>query len=228
MPEVVAKARRSYDSNNSVIKERVGAPRRSGRPGARHPGAVPRRPIDAPPSAPPEKQNPAPRHLPSPELLTQPVAQPAAPAWHAPRRRARRAHRPLRVSWTFGLVIVTLLAQLVAVLYLRGMALSAQHHSFELEARIAQAQANISRAQQQIAVWDSSARIKKLARERGWRLAQPSDFDDVTNPTPLVLAPESGAPDLPRAHPAPRRRAPRVEIVPADGEVGEGNGGGAR
>ncbi|MDQ3815453.1 MAG: hypothetical protein M3347_16170, partial [Armatimonadota bacterium] len=119
-----------------------------------------------------------------------------------------------------GLVIVTLLGQLVAVLYLRGAALSAQHQAAKLDTQIAQAEADIARTKQDLAVWNSAARIKKLARARGWRLAQPSDFDDVTK---LMLPPLS--PELAQAQRGDktgrkaRRRKPQVqvEMMPVDG-----------
>ncbi|MDQ3815584.1 MAG: hypothetical protein M3347_16840, partial [Armatimonadota bacterium] len=115
MPAVVAKARRSYDSDQSVIEERVPSSRRAARSGPMRHSSTARR-HTAVHVAVPAPSAPARRRVPQPTpQIPDPLPQQTAPpdlqaqdtyteAWHEPRQRARGAHRPFRLSWTAGLV----------------------------------------------------------------------------------------------------------------------------
>ena len=98
----------------------------------------------------------------------------------AQRRARRRAHRPLRLSWSacFGLVVV--MGQLVTLLWLQGLTLSARNRSYTLDKDIAAVQEDVSRTQKEIAALDSSPHIARWARVRGWTVATQDKLDPVT------------------------------------------------
>ncbi|MBV9865925.1 MAG: hypothetical protein JO316_11265 [Abitibacteriaceae bacterium] len=105
----------------------------------------------------------------------------------AARRRARRSHRPFRLSWQASVAGCVLLCQLVALLYMQGMTLSARNNSYRLDKEIAQVQGNVTRTQKEIAALDSSPRIAQWAHERGWSVATQDKLDSITNRTPATL-----------------------------------------
>jgi hypothetical protein len=104
------------------------------------------------------------------------------------RVRARRAHKPFRLSTPVAAMSAVLLAQLIALLWIKGLALSAMHRSDELgdasHGEIGRVNEQIAQTQKQIAALSSPAQIKRWADARGWRLATPEEFDDVTKLTP--------------------------------------------
>jgi cell division protein FtsL len=109
----------------------------------------------------------------------------------ATRRRAKQRHKPLRLSITTALCSLALLGQLTMLLYLHGRALSASRESGKLDQQIKLVENQIGRTEKQIAVQDSSAHLEDWAKERGWKLADHRDFDDVTklHPMPVSQAP---------------------------------------
>ncbi len=103
------------------------------------------------------------------------------------RVRARRAHKPFRLSTPMAAMSAVLLAQLMALLWIKGLALSAMHHSVELgdasHGEIGRVNEEIAQTQKKIAALSSPAQIKQWADARGWRQATPEEFDDVTKMT---------------------------------------------
>lgn len=124
----------------------------------------------------------------------------------AARRRARRSHRPFRLSWQASVAGCVLLGQLVALLYLQGMALSARNNSYKLDKEIAQVYGNVTHTQKEIAALDSSPRIAQWAQERGWKVATQDKLDSITNRAPLTQ--ETASTDTPSGD------------APADGAAG--------
>jgi hypothetical protein len=116
-----------------------------------------------------------------------PVAQEAAR--RLARSRARRAHKPFRLSLPTTAMGIALMAQLMALLWIKSLALSAMHRSVALgdatHGQIGRVNEDIAQTQKKIAGLSSPAQIKKWADQRGWRLATPEQFDDVTKLTPL-------------------------------------------
>lgn len=100
------------------------------------------------------------------------------------RRRARRSHRPVRMTWMGALVGVVLLGQLILFLWLKGLALSATHRADKLgdvsHGEIGRVNEAIAQTQKRIAALSSPVQLKQWADERGWRMAKPEEFDDVT------------------------------------------------
>ena len=110
----------------------------------------------------------------------------AHPARHAraTRRRVRRAHRPLRISLTVGLMSFVLLAQLIALLWLKGLTLEARDRSADLDKKIAHIEGHITRTQTRISALSSSAQLKRWAAELGLHPVTVAEIDDVTKRTP--------------------------------------------
>ena len=94
------------------------------------------------------------------------------------RRRARRRHRPLRLSFGTVLCGAALLGQLTLLLWMHGRALSASHYATKLDQKITNTRNQLARTQERIAAYDSSAHLEEWAKERGWKLADHRDFDD--------------------------------------------------
>lgn len=116
-----------------------------------------------------------------------------SPAHHEARQRiarvrARRAHKPFRVSGSVAIMSGVVLAQLMALLWVKSLALSAMHRSDDLgdasHGEIGRVNEEIAQTQKNIAALSSPAQIKQWADARGWRLATPEEFDDVTKLTP--------------------------------------------
>lgn len=80
-----------------------------------------------------------------------------------------------------------LLGQLIALLWLKGLALSATHRLARLgdatHGEIGKVSDDIAQTQKKIAALSSPSQLKKWADERGWQLATPDRFDDVTKRT---------------------------------------------
>ncbi|HVF11013.1 MAG TPA: hypothetical protein VNA16_09440 [Abditibacteriaceae bacterium] len=100
----------------------------------------------------------------------------------AARRRARRTHRPLQLSWPVGIVAALLLGHLVALLWLHGCALAARNRDARLTRQVQQASNEVNQIQKQIASLSSPAQLDQWARKRGWHKAALTDTDDVTKP----------------------------------------------
>lgn len=157
--------------------------------GSRHKSYVATRPVrHRPLNAPPLSMSVAgTATLASPALAYGDVVHEELPdTGRAARRRSRRAHRPLEWSWPLGVGVTVLLAQLVALLWLQGLALSARNRSYALDKSIAQAQEGVSRTQKEIAALDSSPQIAQWARARGWSVATQDRLDPLTKSEPLV------------------------------------------
>ena len=120
-------------------------------------------------------------------------------ARRAERRRAQRAHRPLRVRLTHFVCGAAVLGQLVLLLWVHGRALSASHRADKLDLQIVAKQNLVERTQERIAALDASPQLNHWAAERGWRMALHSDFDDVTEAVatvpPLKTSPPATDPD---------------------------------
>jgi hypothetical protein len=121
--------------------------------------------------------------------LRAPIAEPAheeiAPIEEATMRpRVRRSHRPVRMTWMGSLIGVILLGQLILFLWLKGLALSATHRADKLgdvsHGEIGRMNEAIAQTQKRIAALSSPLQLKQWADERGWRMAKPEEFDDVT------------------------------------------------
>jgi len=144
-------------------------------------------------------------------------------------RKAKRAHRPLHLSWPVGIAAVLLLGHLVALLWLHGSALAARNRDAKLGSEIREARSEIERAQKKIAALDSSPRIIEWARKRGWRPAMQADFDDVTKPatarwavppldgSTLDGSTQGAGDDQPAADPTSRARV-EIEVQEPSGQ----------
>lgn len=93
------------------------------------------------------------------------------------RRRARRRHRPLRLSFGTVLCGAALLGQLTLLLWMHGRALSSSHRAAKLDQEITSTRNQIARTQERIASYDSSSHLEEWAKERDWKLADHRDFD---------------------------------------------------
>lgn len=94
-------------------------------------------------------------------------------------RRARQ-HRRFRLPLTAVLCISAFLGQLILLLWLHGKTLSVARQVEKIDARIADVSNHIERTQERIAAFDSSPQIKQWAAQKGWKLAEHGDFDDIT------------------------------------------------
>lgn len=115
----------------------------------------------------------------------------------AARRQARRRHRPFRLTWQASIAGCILMAQLVALLWMQGVALSARNRSYKLDKDIADKYSAVTRTQKEIAGLDSASRIAAWAGQRGWQVASQDRLDSVTNLTPVTeneTDPASSAP----------------------------------
>lgn len=87
-----------------------------------------------------------------------------------------------------------LLGQLIMLLWLKGLASSATRRLDTLgdasRGQIGRVNRDIAQVQKEIAAQSSPAQLKRWADERGWQLATPDRFDDVSKRTPL---PDAGA-----------------------------------
>jgi len=148
----------------------------------------------------------------------------------AAQRKAKRAHRPLQLSWPAGVAATLLLSHLVALLWLHGSTLAARNRNAELSAQILHARNDIERTKEKIARRASAARIDQWARERGWRKATQPEFDDVTKPATarwnMAPAESAARPDDASSTASDGENAgdgetvPRVEIeVQGEGEI---------
>lgn len=152
----------------------------------------------------------------------------------AARRKARRRHRPFRPTWQATVAVGILMSQLVALLWLQGVALSARNRSFKLDNEIADKYSAVTRTQKEIAGLDSATRIAAWANERGWQVASQDKLDSVTNLTPVTeAAPAAAAPavaantTLASKHKAHRnhKKAPvKVEVQVTNEPDATGNG----
>jgi hypothetical protein len=89
-------------------------------------------------------------------------------------------------------ISAVLLAQLMALLWIKSLALSAMHRSDDLgdasHGEIGRVNEEIAQTQKKIAALSSPAQIKRWADARGWRQATPQEFDDVTKLAPYKPA----------------------------------------
>ncbi|MDF2439942.1 MAG: hypothetical protein JWN98_926 [Abditibacteriota bacterium] len=131
------------------------------------------------------------------------------------RRRARRRHRPLRLSFGTVLCGAALLGQLTLLLWMHGRALSSSHRAAKLDQEITNTRNQIARTQERIAAYDSSAHLEEWAKERGWKLADHRDFDgDVAK---VLGLPEANAADQSTLSPATGTSASQSPAQQSDG-----------
>ncbi len=125
----------------------------------------------------------APLHTPIAEPVQEEIAAPIEEAVTT-RPRVRRSHRPVRMTWMGSLIGAILLGQLILFLWLKGLALSATHRADKLgdvsHGEIGRVNEAIAQTQKRIAALSSPSQLKQWADERGWRMATPQEFDDVT------------------------------------------------
>lgn len=103
--------------------------------------------------------------------------------------RYERRHRPLKLPLTIAFCIAAILFELVALLWLHSRTMTAAREVEKLDARIAEVSNHVERTQERIAAYDSTPQIKQWAAQRGWRPANHSDFDLVTEPRRSSPAP---------------------------------------
>jgi cell division protein FtsL len=101
------------------------------------------------------------------------------------RRALRRAHRPFRLSLTVGMASGFVLLQLVALLWLKGLALTARNRADVLDRKIAEISGEIAKTEDAVAKLSSPPQIKQWAEELGMRPVTQADIDDVRQRTPL-------------------------------------------
>ena len=86
---------------------------------------------------------------------------------------------------------VVVMIQVLAVLWLKALALSAGHHADTLgdatSGEIGRVKEDIAQTQKKIMTLSSPAQLKKWADERGWKLATPDKVDDVTKREPASV-----------------------------------------
>jgi hypothetical protein len=90
-----------------------------------------------------------------------------------------------------------LLVQLLALLWIKGLALSASHRAQTLGdatyGKIGRVKEDIAQTQNKIIASTSPAQLKKWADERGWKRVTPDKVDDVTKREPLTLSSVDGS-----------------------------------
>lgn len=135
------------------------------------------------------------------------------------RRRARRRHRPLRLSFGTVLCGAALLGQLTLLLWMHGRALSSSHRATKLDQEITNTRNQIARTQERIAAYDSSAHLEEWAKERGWKLADHRDFDgDVSKVLGLPEATPTDGSTLKPSTDTPTQQSDAAATT-ADGEA---------
>jgi cell division protein FtsL len=112
------------------------------------------------------------------------------------RRALRRAHRPFRLSMTAGVASSLVLLQLVALLWLKGVALSARNRADVLDRKITEISGEIAKTEDAVAKLSSPPQLKQWAEELGMRPVTQADIDDIRQRTPWspTSSPDGSAP----------------------------------
>ncbi|HEX8551851.1 MAG TPA: hypothetical protein VF681_09890 [Abditibacteriaceae bacterium] len=97
----------------------------------------------------------------------------------AARRRVRRAHRS-GVPRLAAFASVVIIAQLLALMYVKGLAMSATHAATDLDKRIAETTEEIKQAQRKISATTSTVQLEQWSRQLGLRRVQQNDIDRVS------------------------------------------------
>lgn len=116
-------------------------------------------------------------------------------------RRLRQGHRAFRMTWTAACVLTVLFAQLLGVLWLKSLAVSASHRTTALTQKIANAESQIDKTQRKIAVLGNSPQMATWAAKLGYRPMQQSDWDDITKPAAPIEYSNANTPAANNAKP---------------------------
>ncbi len=96
--------------------------------------------------------------------------------------RSRRGHRAFRMTWPIGIALSILFAQLLGVLWLKSVAVSASHRDGMLEGKMKSMQSQIDKTQGRIAVLENDPRMATWAAKSGYRPMAQSVWDDISKP----------------------------------------------
>ena len=131
----------------------------------------------------------APLDAPAPSLA------PSATMETRARARRKKTHQPLRVSPVATLLGFVLLGQVVALLWLQGMAMSARDRAAQRDRDIASARLQIERARDQVSArLSDESRVEEWAQQGGWHMAEQSEIDDVSKRQPYTPPAKDGKP----------------------------------
>jgi len=150
------------------------------------------------------------------------------------RRRARKSHRPFRLTLTQWGVAGLLLLQLTGMLWWQSRALALRNYEMRLRDKIALTGQQVAQTKHSISQLDSKGNLAHTAAQLGWQEAPVNSLDDITNsrritpeeaavlgnPAPqqgnaAVIAPETAAPMPPQKV----DDAPRVVITAQSGDT---------
>jgi hypothetical protein len=110
--------------------------------------------------------------------------RPRVASRRAARRALRRSHRPFRLSPALGVASGLVLLQLVALLWLKGLALTARNRADVLDRKITAISGEIANTEDTVAKLSSPPQLRQWAEELGMRPATQADIDDVRQRTP--------------------------------------------
>ena len=96
------------------------------------------------------------------------------------RKRARLRHRPFRMTILASAMAGAPLALLACLLWIKSSSLALSRQDLDLKNKIVAARSESERTSEEIASVNASPQVKQWAKERGWRRANPYDFDDVS------------------------------------------------
>ena len=102
------------------------------------------------------------------------------------RKRARLRHRPFRMTILAGAMAGAPLTLLACLLWIKSSSLALSRQESDLKNKIVAARSESERTSEEIASVNASPQVEKWAKERGWRRANPYDFDDVSTANAAV------------------------------------------
>lgn len=128
-------------------------------------------------------------------------------------RRARRRHRPFRLTAIAGVLGAAPLCLLACLLWLRSSALALTRQDAQLQNQISAARFELERTHKETAALNASPHIEQWAKDRKWRQATQQDFDQV--PSTDQVPPTSENADASNSASTPAAAASENEVPAA-------------
>ena len=101
-------------------------------------------------------------------------------ARRASRRKARRRHRPFRMTLVATALVGAPLSLLACLLWMKSNALALSRQDAALQTKVEAARFELESTRREIAAVNASPQVEEWAKERGWHQATQDDFDDVS------------------------------------------------
>jgi hypothetical protein len=96
------------------------------------------------------------------------------------RKRVRHAYRETRLSPAAALFCGVLFVQLLTVVWVKGLGMTASYESSKLDNAIADVQEDIARAQKKISSATSATQLQQWATQYGLHQATQADIDGIS------------------------------------------------